>query len=65
MKIKQRLLIEELLSNADRAIMSAKAFKELPEKELNAKKEASHWSILECLEHLNLYGDFYFPEIEK
>ncbi len=23
------------------------------------------WNILECLEHLNLYGDFYFAEIEK
>ncbi len=23
------------------------------------------WSILECLEHLNLYGDFYIPEIKN
>lgn len=23
------------------------------------------WSILECLEHLNLYGDFYLPEMEN
>lgn len=65
MKIKQRLLIEDLAQIVDRAIASAKAFKELPAKDLNAKKEASQWSILECLEHLNLYGDYYLPEIEK
>ena len=23
------------------------------------------WSILECLEHLNRYGDFYIPEINN
>lgn len=23
------------------------------------------WNILECLEHLNLYGDFYLPKIER
>ena len=65
MKIKQRLLIEELAQIVDRAIASAKAFKELSVEDLNAKKEASQWSILECLEHLNLYGDYYLPEIEK
>ena len=28
-------------------------------------KNGDRWSILECLEHLNLYGDFYLVEIEK
>src|SRR5690606_19891284 len=23
------------------------------------------WSVLECIEHLNRYGDYYLPEIEK
>ena len=27
-------------------------------------KTLTSWSILECLEHLNLYGDFYLPQIE-
>jgi hypothetical protein len=26
---------------------------------------AGGWNVLECLEHLNLYGDFYLPEIRK
>ena len=65
MKIKQVLLIEELSAITANAIASAKAFKALPEKDLNSKKDSDQWSILECLEHLNLYGDFYLPEIEK
>ena len=65
MKVKQGLLIDELIYIADRVITAAIAFKELSEKDLNAKSESNQWSILECLEHLNLYGDFYLPEIEK
>jgi len=65
MKIKQELLIEDLLCITDKVIAVAVSFKELSEEDLNAKKDPSQWSILECLEHLNLYGDFYLPEIEK
>lgn len=32
---------------------------------LNFKENADKWSMLECIEHLNLYGDHYFPEMEK
>jgi hypothetical protein len=32
---------------------------------LNWKENQDSWSVLECIEHLNLYGDFYFPEISK
>ncbi|MFZ1692269.1 MAG: DinB family protein [Flavobacteriales bacterium] len=32
---------------------------------LTWKNDPSTWSILECLEHLNLYGDFYLPAIEE
>lgn len=33
--------------------------------ELTWRPAPESWNILECLEHLNLYGDFYLPEIEK
>jgi hypothetical protein len=65
MQKEQNLLIDELLTLTDNAIASAKKFKCLPENDLNFKKEKNDWSILECLEHLNLYGMFYLPEIEK
>jgi hypothetical protein len=32
---------------------------------LNYKMSSEKWSVLECIEHLNLYGDFYLPEIER
>jgi|SRR6185437_2028098 len=32
---------------------------------LKRREDANSWNILECLEHLNLYGDFYLPQIEK
>lgn len=32
---------------------------------LNKRSSPESWSTLECFEHLNLYGYFYLPEIEK
>ena len=32
---------------------------------LNAKVDEKTWSVLECLEHLNLYGDYYIPEMGR
>lgn len=39
-------------------------FRSLDLKSLTWKEHAESWSILECLEHLNLYGDYYLPQIE-
>jgi hypothetical protein len=65
MKIEQNLFIDELVALIEQAIEATKNFKLLPEISLNYKKNSSEWSILECLEHLYLYGEFYLPEIEK
>lgn len=32
---------------------------------LTWRHDPAAWNILECLEHLNLYGDYYLPAIEK
>lgn len=58
-------LIDELLTMTEEAIDKAKKLKQLSERELNFKESPDRWSILECLEHLNRYGDFYLPEIER
>ncbi len=65
MKIDKIALIEELLAIVENASNQIKQLKELPIGKLNFKKDATSWSVLECLEHLNLYGDFYLPEIQK
>jgi hypothetical protein len=58
-------LINELLSIIENCLGLARQFQTLDEKTLNYRPAEKSWSILECLEHLNLYGDFYLPEIEK
>ena len=65
MRIENNALINELLTITDACTASAKNFKQLPPEILNFKEAAEKWSILECLEHLNRYGDYYLPEIEK
>lgn len=32
---------------------------------LTWKRDPDSWNILECLEHLNLYGDYYLPQVAK
>ena len=33
--------------------------------DLNKRKHSTSWSALECIAHLNIYGKFYIPEINK
>lgn len=65
MKIKTSLLIDELVGQTKRASATVSEFKKLDTEELHFKKTPDQWNILECIEHLNLYGNFYLPEIEK
>ena len=65
MRFETKPLIDELLAIADHAAESAKKFKTLDTKQLNFRQHNNSWSILQCIEHLNLYGDFYLPEIAK
>ena len=65
MRTENNTLINELLTLTDACTASANNFRQLPPDILNFKEAPEKWSILECLEHLNLYGDYYLPEIEK
>ncbi len=65
MKFNRTALLADLKVDINRGIEQAEVFKKLPLEELNQKPTAKSWSVLECLEHLNLYGDFYLPEMEQ
>lgn len=65
MKIQQSKLLSELRTETAKAKSQLEDFKTYSLKELNYKPSVSEWSILECIEHLCLYGKFYLPEIEK
>ena len=63
MKKKTSLLIAELKDQTIGFIQKAENLKMLSDKDLNYREKSDTWSILECLEHLNLYGDFYIAAI--
>jgi hypothetical protein len=65
MQFNSKELIEELIVITETALDKARAFKHLSTEQLNFRPAPGKWSVLECLEHLNRYGDFYLPEIEK
>ncbi len=65
MKIKTETLIANLIERTRKNLNEAENLKQLPLEELNWKPATESWSVLECIEHLNLYGDFYLPEIEN
>ncbi|MCK0146242.1 DinB family protein [Arenibacter sp. F26102] len=65
MEIASKDLLQDLLERSQEHQTKAEHFKNLPLETLNWKASPESWSILECLEHLNRYGDFYIPEIEK
>jgi hypothetical protein len=65
MSIKSETLIADLIERTRKNLNEAENLKRLSPEELNWKSEPESWSVLECIEHLNLYGDFYLPEIEN
>ncbi len=65
MQIKSEQLINDLLLQTDDIINRIQQLQKLTTEEQNHKSSPAAWSILECLEHLNLYGDYYLPEMER
>ena len=65
MKASQDQLIKELINMTSSVKAEVVKMKEQPLSQLNLKQSAESWSALECLEHLNRYGDFYLPEITR
>lgn len=65
MKIRSEELIQDLIERTRQNINKAELLKTKTDDALNYKLAPQSWSALECLEHLNLYGRFYLPEIAK
>jgi hypothetical protein len=58
-------LIQSLIESTTQTISQAEKLKMMDTNTLTWRKSHDSWNMLECLEHLNLYGDFYLPEIES
>ena len=65
MKISTGSLISDLTERTRILLNQAEKLKQTQGEALNRRQAPASWSALECIEHLNLYGDFYLPEIEK
>jgi hypothetical protein len=65
MKTNSHTLLQELAAIALKSSDAVAALQQLSDSELSYKPGHDAWSVLECLEHLNLYSAFYLPEIEK
>jgi hypothetical protein len=65
MKFNTEQLLTELTEIVNTHLNYATVLEEQPEEILNWRAHEKSWSILECLEHLNLYGAFYIPEISQ
>lgn len=58
-------LIDGLINQTEQIISQVEALKNQDLNSLTWKQNPTSWSILECLEHLNLYGHFYLPQINQ
>ncbi len=59
-------LINQLKERVEAHLSQAiEVYQNLTEEELNQQPGTGGWSIAQCLAHLNTYGDYYIPEIEK
>ncbi|MGN7783198.1 DinB family protein [Niabella sp. 22666] len=65
MKIASPQLLNELTDLTKQHLSYIQQLKALPDQALTQKADATSWSALECIEHLNRYGHFYLPEISK
>ena len=65
MKISSKALIAELEEMTSDHIERLNSIKQLSIEQLNFKTDPESWSVLECVEHLNRYAEFYIPEIKS
>lgn len=65
MKIKSKQLIGQLIADTKGISAYVEQLKLRSAGELNYRISSDSWSTLECLQHLNLYGRFYIPEIKQ
>lgn len=65
MKISTIQLLNELKGKTEDHLQYAETLLLKPENELNFRVSEDSWSVLECFEHLNRYGDFYIPEVTQ
>lgn len=62
--MKSEELIQNSIEKTKQILHKASLLNNLPEDKLIWRPNENAWNIVECIEHLNLYGEFYINEIE-
>lgn len=57
------ILLENLTTQVESSIVQVENLKTLDYTSLTWRPNTHSWNILECIEHLNLYGHFYLPQM--
>ncbi|MEI2273813.1 DinB family protein [Sphingobacterium sp. ML3W] len=65
MEYKSLALLEQLSTQTREHMAFVESLKTLSLDDLNKRPHKGSWNILECIAHLNLYGNFYLPEISR
>ena len=64
--VNKNQFLDSLESKVERHLQTAiQRFQNVSEPLLNKPADNAGWSIAQCLEHLNSYGRYYLPAIEK
>ena len=64
MKLNSKILLQDLKNKTEKHIETCKDFLALSDEKLRFRKTESSWNILECIEHLKKYADYYYPLME-
>ena len=65
MKIEASKITQKLIEEIKTLLQKANQLQQLSNEQLNIRPDSESWTILECIEHLNRYSNFYLQEIEK
>ena len=63
--MQSEILIQTLISRVGTIVGRVETLRREPASTWVWREHPGAWNILECLEHLNLYGEYYLPQIEK
>jgi len=58
-------LLADLTERTNEHLAYVEGLLELPMERLQQRDDPARWNTLENIEHLNLYSDFYLPEIDQ
>lgn len=65
-QVNQQEFVQQLIQDIQELVeIVEQQFAQASTEQLNWKANPNSWSVLECLEHLNRYSDFYHREIQQ